>query len=100
MRTQGSLVAICVDQDGKYQYRGVRLTDDAALNAPAETAVGGGFVAVNDGVSYTLSPNELVIAAAGNVIRREPVIDYRAPGSFPAEVGGSPVPSSLPRPPA
>jgi hypothetical protein len=99
VRTEGSLVVICAEPNGTYQYRGIRLTDGAALNVAAETAVAGGFVAVNDGVGYTLSSKELVITAGGNVIRREAVIEYRAPGSFPAEVGGStPPPSSKPRP--
>jgi hypothetical protein len=99
VRTEGSLVVICAEPNGTYQYRGIRFADGAALNAAAVNAVGGGFVAINEGVSYTLSSKELLIAASGNVIRREAVVEYRAPGSYPAEVGGSaPTPSSKPRP--
>lgn len=37
-RTQRSLVVICADQNGRYEYRGVRISDGALLKAPAETA--------------------------------------------------------------
>src|SRR5712671_3765601 len=34
-RTEQSLVAICVDRDGNYEYRGERLRDDAVLTVVA-----------------------------------------------------------------
>src|SRR6201992_353994 len=44
-RTERSLVAICVDQAGHYQYRGARLGDAAVLEVVAEPTVPGEFFA-------------------------------------------------------
>lgn len=85
VRTQGSLVAICADPKGNYQYRGVRLSDHAVLNVPAENTSAREFVARNDGVKYALSTQQLVITAGDTVVRREPVLEYREPQSFSAE---------------
>jgi hypothetical protein len=49
-RTQRSLVVIRADQNGKYGYRGLRLSDGTALKVAAETTPGRGFLAQNDGV--------------------------------------------------
>jgi hypothetical protein len=78
-RTQRSLVAICADHSGNYQYRAVRLSDGAALDVPAATIDAHEFVARNDGVTYALSTKQLVITAGDTVVRREPMIDYREP---------------------
>lgn len=75
-RTEGSLVAICTDATGNYQYRGVRLSDGAVLDLAAENTGVHEFVARNNGVTYELSTRELVITAGGAVVRREPVLDY------------------------
>jgi len=82
VRTLGSLVAICTDSAGIYQYHGVRLSDGAELNAPADNTAAREFVARNNGATYALSVKELVITAGNTVLRREPVLDYRevAPG--------------------
>ena len=77
VRTQNSLVTICVDQQGGHLYRGVRLSDGAALNVPAETTGGREFVARSQGVTYSLSTQQLVITAGDTVVRREPVVEYR-----------------------
>ena len=86
VRTPASLVAICADGHGGYLYRGVRLSDGATLNAPAETTGGREFVARSDGVTYSLSTQQLVITAGDTVVRSEPVIEYREPHSFSAEL--------------
>ena len=78
-RTAGSLVAICADPNGDYLYRGVRLSDAAQLNVPAETTSSRQFVARNEGVTYSLSTQQLVITAGDAVVRREPVIEYGEP---------------------
>jgi len=77
-RTQRSLVAICT-LDGGYEYRGVRLRDDALLTAAATKTDDGEFVAENGGVSYTFSAKELVIGAGQRVIRTEPMVAYVEP---------------------
>ena len=61
-RTQRSLVAICVDGRGHYEYHGLRLSDDSVLNVPARAMADGKFIVVNAGFTYTFSPKELVIA--------------------------------------
>lgn len=75
-RTEGSLVAICTDATGNYRYRGVRLADGAVLDLAAENTGAREFMARNNGVTYELSANELVITAGNAVVRREPVLDY------------------------
>jgi len=77
-RTQRSLVAICV-QDGDYEYRGVRLRDDALLTADALAIGDGRFTAESDGVTYTFSAKELVITQGERVIRSEPMVAYVEP---------------------
>ncbi|MBV8965147.1 MAG: hypothetical protein JO191_03115 [Mycobacteriaceae bacterium] len=76
-RTDASLVTICADQQGGYAYHGVRLSDGAALQVAADATGNREFVAHNDGVTYSLTTQQLVITAAHTVLRREPVIQYR-----------------------
>jgi hypothetical protein len=78
-RTQRSLVAICLDERGRYEYHGVRLSDDSVLNVPAKAIADGKFVAQNADVTYTFSPKELVIAQGARVIRKEPMVAYVEP---------------------
>jgi hypothetical protein len=84
-RTQSSLVTICADQKGGYLYRGVRLSDGAALDVSAESTGGREFVAHSGEVAYSLSTQHLVVTAGDTVVRSEPVIEYREPHSFAAE---------------
>jgi hypothetical protein len=86
-RTQRSLVVICADHNGNYEYRGVRTSDGALLKAPAQTATDGGFVAQNEGVTYAVSPTQLLVTSSGTVINQEPMIEYRQPHPFAAESG-------------
>jgi hypothetical protein len=78
-RTQRSLVAICVDGRGHYEYHGVRLSDDSVLNVPARAMADGKFIVQNAGFIYTFSPKELVIAQGARVIRKEPMVAYVEP---------------------
>lgn len=89
-RTQRSLVAICADQNGRYEYRGVRIGDAALLKVPAETTGDGGFLARNEGVTYAVSSTRLLVTSGDTVINREPMIDYRQPHPFAAETGAAP----------
>ncbi|MFL6088271.1 MAG: hypothetical protein ACJ74F_34930 [Mycobacterium sp.] len=77
-RTEQSLVAICVDRDGHYEYRGARLGDDAVLIVVAEPTVPGEFFAQKDGVTYTVTAKELVIKS-DEYVRTEPVLQFGAP---------------------
>ncbi|MGZ5377318.1 MAG: hypothetical protein ACXWD8_04655 [Mycobacterium sp.] len=77
-RTDQSIVAICVDQAGRYQYRGARLADeDAVLTVVAEPTVPGEFFAQKDGVTYTFTAKELVIKT-DEWTRTEPVLQFGA----------------------
>jgi hypothetical protein len=93
-RTNGSLVAICVDQSRAYQYRGVRLSDGATLNVPAQSVGARVFVAHNDGIDYQLGTEQLVITSGSTLIRRESVVEYKEPQSFSAEAPPTPMPSA------
>ncbi len=78
-RTASALVVICKTGDG-YQYRGVRLRDDALLTLAADRTGAGVFNAENDGVAYTFSAKELVVAEGGDrVLVTEPMVAYVEP---------------------
>lgn len=78
-RTQQSLVAICVDGRGHYEYHGMRLKDRSALDVPAKATADGKFVVENSDFTYTFSAKELVIASGSRVIRKEPMVAYIEP---------------------
>jgi hypothetical protein len=80
-RTPGSLVVICGDHNGRYGYLGLRLSDDAVLKTSARTTPTHEFIAQNASVTYSISPAELRVTAGGAVIKQEPMIDYRGPGT-------------------
>jgi hypothetical protein len=85
-RTERSLVVICQDRSGALQYHGVRLSDDAALAAAADTAPDRRFVARSRGVSYAVSPSELVISTGTSLIKQERMVEYREILSSPVVV--------------
>ena len=81
--TSSSRVAICKDDgSGQYQYRGVRVTDGARLILQA-TSTDRGYVAENDGITYTVTQSALIISNGSEQIRSEPMLDFHgsAPGS-------------------
>src|SRR3954469_4985947 len=104
--TETSRVAICKTPGGQYEYRGVRVRDGARLIVAASPSGDGVFVADNDGITYTVTPQSLVVSLGGKVIREEPMVDFHGPGApaapapptttpttplpppLPAEVGG------------
>lgn len=81
--TKSSRVAICELANGNYEYRGVRLSDGAKLTVPA-TASDAGYVAGDDGITYTVSAKSLAVRAGGRVIRDEPMLDFHG-APAPAE---------------
>ncbi|AQA05393.1 hypothetical protein BVC93_26780 [Mycobacterium sp. MS1601] len=83
-RTTRSLVAICTTPAGGYEYRGVRLSDEAGLKAAA-TAADGGFVVENEGATYSVTPQQLLVTAEdGKVVYRDTWVEYEQP-RFTAE---------------
>lgn len=77
--TTTSRIAICKNSSGKYEYRGVRISDGAKLVVPATASDDGGFVADSDGITYTVTSSSLVISEGNQVIRREPMVYFRGP---------------------
>jgi hypothetical protein len=84
-RTDRSIVAICVDRDGHYEYRGARLGDAAVLSVVAEPTVPGEFFAQKDGATYTVTSKELVIKADA-FVSAEPMLQFGAPPLLAVEV--------------
>lgn len=93
--TESSRVAICQESDGSYEYRGVRVRDGARLVLPATTS-GSGYVAENDGLSYTVTSDSLVVSTGDKVIRDEPLLDVHEPGASSSSTATSsaPVPTT------
>jgi hypothetical protein len=79
-RTEQSLVAICVDGSGHYEYRGMRVKDSYALKVPSAVMLGGKYVARNADFTYIFSAKELMILQGwGWVIRKEPMVAFVEP---------------------
>ena len=60
--TDSSRIAICKTSDGKFEYRGVRLSDGAKLTLPATQSADGKFIAENDGVTYAVTAKSLLVS--------------------------------------
>ena len=93
--TERSRVAIC-ESDGEYEYRGVRLRDGAKLIVPASESTDG-YTAENDGITYFVTEESLVVSAGTRVIREETMIDFH--GSAQADVPAAPAQTSTPTTP-
>jgi hypothetical protein len=77
-RTARSYVVVCGNRDGGYEYRGLRLSDDAMLQVDAEKASADAFLARNAGTVYAVSPSQLVVTAGDTVVKQEPMVEFRA----------------------
>jgi hypothetical protein len=86
--TDSSRVAICKTPGGQYEYRGVRVRDSAKLIVAASQA-GDGFVADNEGVTYTVTAESLLITMGDKAIREEPMVDFHRPDA-PAQSAAPP----------
>jgi hypothetical protein len=95
--TETSRIAICKTSADQYEYRGVRVRDSAMLIVPASQS-GDGFVADNDGVTYTVTAKSLVVRTGDKVIREEPMVDFHRPGSSEAPAAPPP-PTTTPTTP-
>ena len=87
--TATSRVAICKTSSGKYEYRGVRISDGAKLVAPASASSDGGYVGESDGITYTVTSSSLVVSQGNEVIRREPMVYFHGPKTTAAAPGTS-----------
>lgn len=85
-RTPLSLIAICSDNRGHFEYRGMRLRDGALLKLPAAAMANGCFGARTEQIAYTVSKKKLLLTAGLRVVRDEPMLefrDYRTPEAAP-----------------
>ena len=87
--TDTSRVAICKTAAGTYEYRGVRVSDGAKLIVAASQTSDGGYVAMNDGVTYTVTATSLTVSAGGSTIRTESWTDFNSPQSPAASTTGT-----------
>jgi hypothetical protein len=76
-RTQRSLVVVCESPNGAYEYKGVRLSDGAALTLADVRVTPGGFEARSDGATYVISPKELVVTSGNATLARDAMVEYR-----------------------
>ena len=88
-RTSRAMVAVCVDPDGELEYRGVRLSDQAATTLSATRASDGSIIATNDGVTYAISPTFFLVSEGDAVLYRDSWIEFRQP-----RFSGTPTPTS------
>jgi hypothetical protein len=70
----------------------VRLRDGAKLIVAASQS-GDGFVADNDGMTYTVTSSSLAVSLGNKVIREEPTVDFHRPDT-PAAPPPSPSPTT------
>lgn len=78
-RTSRALVVICVGPDGQLEYRGVRISDQAALSMAAARASSGTIIATNDGVTYAVSPTMLLVSEGDTVLYRDSWTEFHQP---------------------
>lgn len=78
-RTSRSLVAVCVGPDGQLEYRGVRVSDDAGLTMAASRSADGAIVATNDDVTYSITPQALLVSEGDSVLYRDTWVEYHTP---------------------
>jgi hypothetical protein len=101
-RTARALVVICVDPDGQLEYRGVRISDQAALSMAAARASSGTIIATNDGVTYVVSPTMLLVSEGDTVLYRDSWADFHQPrfsaGSTNTTPTTTPTSSTTPTP--
>jgi hypothetical protein len=87
--TATSRVAICRTSSGKYEYRGVRISDGAKLVVPASESSDGGFVAESDGITYKVTSTSVVVSEGNETIRRESMVYFHGPNTTAASPGPS-----------
>jgi hypothetical protein len=81
-RTKLSQIAICADGRGGFEYRGVRVADQAVMRLPATTLANGCFGAHTEQVVYTVSAHKLLLTSGMRIMRDEAMVefkDYRTP---------------------
>lgn len=85
--TSSSRVAICEAPSGSLQYRGVRVRDGARLVLPATRSDDETFIADNDGATYEVTEDALVVSIGTRVIREETMLDFHPPNASGESTG-------------
>ena len=98
-RTEKSLVVICKNQNGRYEYRGVRQSLGTSTKLDTVTVNGGQYQARNEAVTYTVTPKELVITTGDPTPVREQMLEFRSPPSGSAGTTAPPPPPPAPATP-
>ena len=75
-RTPQSLVVICQTGVGRFYYKGYGLQNGLSVEIDDPVRNGVAFVAVNNGVQYSVSPDRLVITQGSAVLSNEPMLEY------------------------
>lgn len=75
-QTTDSFVVICETGVGRLYYKGVRLSDGAAIEIDDPVATADGYTVTNDGVQYRLSPGALVITEGSDLLAEESMLQY------------------------
>ena len=65
------------ERDGGLEYRGVRLSDNAPLHLPITRSSDGTLVASNDGVTYAVSPTQILVSSGDDVIYKDSWIEFK-----------------------
>jgi serine/threonine-protein kinase len=78
VRTAQSLAVVCKQGEGRYVYRGQRLSDGATIQLGDAAQSGGGFDVVDPsgGARYEIRPDRLTIVSNGRVESSERVLEY------------------------
>jgi hypothetical protein len=77
-RTAQSMVVICQTGVGRFYYRGFGLQNGASVEIDDPIRSGAGFVATDNGVQYSVSPDALTITQGSKVLSNEPTLEYWA----------------------
>lgn len=98
--TASSRIAICKSAGGAYEYRGVRVRDGAKLILAASSSGGGVYTAENDGITYTVSSQNLTVSSGDTVIRKEPMVEFHGATTPASTTPASPgyIPPDTPTP--
>ncbi|MGW0044296.1 serine/threonine-protein kinase [Rhodococcus sp. NPDC003348] len=76
-RTDESTIVVCRTDAGRYYYMGRRDHDGSEIELDDPKATDDGFTVTNRSVKYALDPTALTITERGDVLAREPVLEYR-----------------------
>ncbi len=75
-RTSQSLVVICQTGVGRLYYKGFGLQNGLSVEIDDPVRNGANFIAANNGVQYSVSPNALIITRGSTVLSTEPMVEY------------------------